>query len=738
MINLKNINKTFKDSHNRDVNVLKNISIKFPKTGFFCIVGKSGSGKTTLLNILSGLIKPDKGEYLLFGNDTKEFSEKDWCGIRSKYFSYVFQDYNLLENVSLLENIKLNITDEELDNILKKYDIYELKNKPVYELSGGEAQRAAIVRSVVTKSKIVLADEPTGALDKDNSIVVFETLKAIGKNKLVIVVTHDIEFANKFADGIINLDYGEISSLSIPSTDDYYENLDTSNKLPLKKIKQVGKIILKKNKNKHFLPIILSSIFIAIITFLLNFSFFDPTRYAYDSIVRSDSRVYISEFNKLENFKSNDEYNLFSKEVINDFNLSYAFKDLISDCVINGKKVNAKYLGTIVIDDNLNDYEIVFTDYVLNRLNNKYSFDFSDYDSLINQKISFSDNDNFIIKDVKIYGNDCLIDDFFASSCDITTMNSYTVKKIISLYKEGVVSKEDYNFYRESSLLSENMMLKNNEVYLSNFIIEKIFNSEDYNEYINNQVDLEINGITRTYTIKDVVYEPYAIILSKECYDDLFDSSLIDLNDFDHFYWTKIINYSQYTRILDFMNNNFNKKYNIVHSVNGDVKVYDTIYYVLNTPYKTEIESNISINIGLFKMLSYVLVGIFSFSLILSLMLTNRYYIALNKRSISVLYFLGYDKKSIKLCYHGNNFDLSLISSLIGICLSFAFIPLFNVLINKTFEINFVRTLSVVSLIWGVYPLVFVSFMLISFLLMSLQLKKEFNFNIINLIKGSN
>ena len=167
--------------------------------------------------------------------------------------------------------------------------------------------------------------------------------------------------------------------------DDYYENLDTSNKLPLKKIKQVGKIILKKNKNKHFLPIILSSIFIAIITFLLNFSFFDPTRYAYDSIVRSDSRVYISEFNKLENFKSNDEYNLFSKEVINDFNLSYAFKDLISDCVINGKKVNAKYLGTIVIDDNLNDYEIVFTDYVLNRLNNKYSFDFSDYDSLINQ-----------------------------------------------------------------------------------------------------------------------------------------------------------------------------------------------------------------------------------------------------------------------------------------------------------------------------------------------------------------
>ena len=165
-------------------------------------MGKSGSGKSTLLNVMGGLDSADSGEIIIKGKSSKEFSTEDFDSYRNTYLGFIFQEYNILEDFNVGTNIAIalkiqgeKVTNEKLNEILNEVDLSGYGKRKTNELSGGQKQRVAIARALVKNPEIIMADEPTGALDSNTGIQVFNTLKKLSKDKLVIVVSHDREFA---------------------------------------------------------------------------------------------------------------------------------------------------------------------------------------------------------------------------------------------------------------------------------------------------------------------------------------------------------------------------------------------------------------------------------------------------------------------------------------------------------------------------------------------------------------
>lgn len=237
MIELKNVSKTYKSKKATNTMALKNISIKFPEKGMVFILGKSGSGKSTLLNVIGGLDKYDSGEIIINGKSTNTFKGKDYDAFRNTYMGFIFQEFNLIEDYSVEQNIKLALelqhkdaTEEEIKNILEKVELTEVSKRKTNELSGGQKQRIAIARAVIKNPEIVLADEPTGNLDSSTGEQIWKILKDLSKDKLVIVVSHDNESAHKYADRII-----EIQDGTIIKDEGKFEETENKNEFYLKK-----------------------------------------------------------------------------------------------------------------------------------------------------------------------------------------------------------------------------------------------------------------------------------------------------------------------------------------------------------------------------------------------------------------------------------------------------------------------------------------------------------------------
>lgn len=226
MLKLKNISKSYVIGENKQ-QVLKNININFRKSEFTSILGASGSGKTTLLNIIGGLDKYDGGELIIDDISTKKYSDRDWDSYRNYRVGFIFQSYNLISHQTILSNVEMALTlsgvskKERRKRAIKallsvglKGHIYKRPN----QLSGGQMQRVAIARALVNNPEIILADEPTGALDSSTSIQIMELLKNISKDKLVIMVTHNPELAKVYSNRIIELKDGVIIKDSNPAT----------------------------------------------------------------------------------------------------------------------------------------------------------------------------------------------------------------------------------------------------------------------------------------------------------------------------------------------------------------------------------------------------------------------------------------------------------------------------------------------------------------------------------------
>jgi len=217
MLQLQEVKKIYK-TNGGEVHALNGVSLTFPDTGLVFITGKSGCGKTTLLNVIGGLDGIDGGEIFVQDKKFSAFTPSEYDSYRNTFIGFIFQEYNLLPEFTVEKNIKIAMElqgrqadGEEFEKLLKDVGIEEFKNRTPAELSGGQRQRVAIARALVKQPRIIMADEPTGALDSDTGVQVLDTLKKLSKDTLVIVVSHDREFAEKYADRIIHLVDGQVA-----------------------------------------------------------------------------------------------------------------------------------------------------------------------------------------------------------------------------------------------------------------------------------------------------------------------------------------------------------------------------------------------------------------------------------------------------------------------------------------------------------------------------------------------
>ena len=229
MLKLKNIKKTYVVSSDMKVEALKGVSLNFRKNEFVSILGPSGCGKTTLLNIIGGLDKYTDGDLFISGKSTKNFNDRDWDVYRNHRIGFIFQSYNLIPHQTILGNVELALTisglgkeerQKKAKEALDKVGLSGQYNKKPNQLSGGQCQRVAIARALVNEPEILLADEPTGALDTVTSVQIMELIKEIANEKLVIMVTHNPELAEKYSSRIVRLLDGEVIEDSNPYSED--------------------------------------------------------------------------------------------------------------------------------------------------------------------------------------------------------------------------------------------------------------------------------------------------------------------------------------------------------------------------------------------------------------------------------------------------------------------------------------------------------------------------------------
>lgn len=224
MLELRNIKKSYKTGEFVQ-HALKDVSIDFRKNEFVCILGASGSGKTTLLNIIGGLDRYDSGDLIINNMSTKKFKNIDWDRYRNNCVGFIFQNYNLIPHISVIDNVEMGMTlsgvpvktrRKNAMDALKKVGLIEHAHKKPSQLSGGQMQRVAIARALVNDPDIILADEPTGALDTKTSVQIMDLIKEIAKDKLVIMVTHNPDLAKEYASRIIEFQDGKKISDSNP------------------------------------------------------------------------------------------------------------------------------------------------------------------------------------------------------------------------------------------------------------------------------------------------------------------------------------------------------------------------------------------------------------------------------------------------------------------------------------------------------------------------------------------
>ena len=221
MLQIKNISKTYKTG-NLVQRALDDVSLNLRDNEFVAILGPSGSGKTTLLNIIGGLDRYDSGDLIINGISTKKYKDRDWDSYRNHTVGFVFQSYNLIPHQTVLANVELALTisgisgkerQERAIKALEEVGLGDQIHKKPNQMSGGQMQRVSLARALVNNPDILLADEPTGALDSETSIQVMDLLKEVAKDRLVVMVTHNPELAYQYATRIVKVKDGKLDSI---------------------------------------------------------------------------------------------------------------------------------------------------------------------------------------------------------------------------------------------------------------------------------------------------------------------------------------------------------------------------------------------------------------------------------------------------------------------------------------------------------------------------------------------
>ncbi len=372
VLEAKNISKSFFEKE-RTIKVIDNFSFSFPSTGFVCLIGESGSGKTTLLNMLSSLLKPDEGSVILLGEDIYSSKQKQLVELRSNKIGFVFQEGNLIEDLTVIDNLHFISDDEnQIDDCLQKFNILSLKNVLVSKLSGGEKQRVSIARCFLKRSEVIFLDEPIANLDNKNALEVLEAIKTASKASLCLVSLHNEEAAKKYSDILIKLTgdggYEIVKNLGKEAISFVNNNRIEPNVIKNKRImwKFAWKNFLSR-KARTILLLIISSISMIFSSLQGSVLFFNSSAAFSSALKKEDSwiiplkQTQINEPTKEEallkcglNFYQNSKKEfgecvpiIAGKE--SKYNTTIYYVPFVEGLVINGKSINKPDLGQCVV-----------------------------------------------------------------------------------------------------------------------------------------------------------------------------------------------------------------------------------------------------------------------------------------------------------------------------------------------------------------------------------------------------
>ncbi|MDD5601415.1 MAG: ABC transporter ATP-binding protein/permease [Candidatus Izemoplasmatales bacterium] len=343
--------KTYKSKNKEEVKAIHNFSVSLREKGLVFVVGPSGSGKTTLLNLIGGLDRADSGEIIVNGNDITKYNERELNEYRGRRIGFVFQEYNVINHLSVYENIQLSQSvlgmpsdETEMNELLESLGILDLKNRRADEISGGQRQRVAIARALLKKSEIILADEPTGALDEETSNELMRQIKRVSKRSLVIVISHDKELARKYADRIIELSNGEI--VSDDTTEDVPlqsiipiqelnigQKTEASDKVKIKTIFKIGIHGSFNNKARLFSFVFAIICSMTLLTIILSSVRFDSSKVFVQSMYSSSNKMLFSSVDE-------NEYSLLEANMIGEYE---NFRAILSGTIINYNVTNCFY-----------------------------------------------------------------------------------------------------------------------------------------------------------------------------------------------------------------------------------------------------------------------------------------------------------------------------------------------------------------------------------------------------------
>lgn len=508
MLEIRNIKKSYKTGTFIQ-HALKDVSISFRPNEFVAILGPSGSGKTTLLNIIGGLDRYDSGDLVINGKSTKKFSDSNWDSYRNNCVGFIFQSYNLINHLNILENVEMSLTlsgvskkvrKQKALDALKQVGLINHAYKKPNQLSGGQMQRVAIARALVNEPDIILADEPTGALDSTTSVQIMELIKEIAKDKLVIMVTHNKELAYDYANRIIELKDGELINDTNP-----HEQSKNNQEYKIRKTAMSFFTALSlsfKNietkKGRTFLTAFASSIGIIGIALILSLSNgfnievekFEKDALSSLPIMISEQTVEMDEDSlaKMRDSFKIDNNSYPSEEVI------YIQKDMVEDTthtnIINQEfidyieKINPKYVSGI-------SYMRLVSINALSKAKDGYKIIDNSYLTTLPKSLDEKQND--VVED-----NYDLLKGKFATNKDEVVLAIDSKNRVNEKLLEMLgfdLSKDNFTFDEILNkeikvVLNDDWYIDNNNYFIPNFNYEELYNNK-------NNLTLKIVGIIR-------------------------------------------------------------------------------------------------------------------------------------------------------------------------------------------------------------------------------------------------
>lgn len=719
MLSVKNIYKSYGTKDNK-YPVLKDINLNFRQNEFVAILGPSGSGKTTLLNILGGLDRYDSGDLIINGKSTKQFKERDWDSYRNKSIGFVFQSYNLISHISILNNVEMGLT---LGNVskseakkraiaaLEKVGLKEHIHKRPNQLSGGQMQRVAIARALVNNPDIILADEPTGALDSKTSTQIMDLIKEIAKDKLVIMVTHNAALADIYASRIIKLSDGKIVSDSNP-----YEAKVEDNEYNLKRTKMsfitaLGLSLnnIKTKKGRTLLTSFAASIGIIGISLVLALSNgFQKQIDNFEKDTLSNMPIYIMpEATDLKSEiaselgSSEDEYpsdNIIKKY---QYTVANAHKNKITSDYINYiKGIDNDYLNGIGYGYNANMNVIIKNDKI-DYFNNSYI------------ETGFSTDGTFdIIKE-----NYDLLSGKYPENSNEGLLIVDTYNRLYPYLYKDLGLKENSTF--EDIIGKELQVVSNDNFYeeVDGLFIAK----QNYDELWNNDDNIKINitGIIRAKKDANVtIYSGSTLLINakieEESIEKNFNSNIVntqkqkDYNVLDGNYFDEddtkelaisMLGGSKDPQTIAIYPKDFVSKDKIIEYLDkyNETKLADE--KIVYTDYASTVTD---LSSGIMNGITLVLVGFSSVSLIVSsIMISIITYISVLERTkeIGILRSLGARKKDISRVFNAETCIIGFVSGIMGVGIAYLLTFPINIVIKNATKLSNVALLSVTHVV---------------------------------------